>query len=229
MQLFVIDHADTQHLFNARESDWGFKSFMPLGELYDPSRGYLVNDTCIIELVDTRGKPAEDIRVRLELADTREELAALRAELAAAKKCNGELDKELGTRNEELAELKKQVETLKVRYEREKVEGTYFLDSARGRARMEEVGRNAVRVYRGSDAYREEMNQFVGYYIETVRLCRRQAREAGANEDIAMAIEPRVTDIPLRSEPGGEQEVHAGTGEDHAGTGEGDHTDRAEA
>ncbi|KAK9279617.1 hypothetical protein L1049_013296 [Liquidambar formosana] len=40
---------DTQHQFNARESDWGFTSFMPLSELYDPSRGYLVNDTCIIE------------------------------------------------------------------------------------------------------------------------------------------------------------------------------------
>ncbi|XP_068651292.1 ubiquitin C-terminal hydrolase 12-like isoform X1 [Aristolochia californica] len=40
---------DTQHQFNARESDWGFTSFMPLSELYDPSRGYLVNDTCVVE------------------------------------------------------------------------------------------------------------------------------------------------------------------------------------
>ncbi|KAL5545633.1 hypothetical protein UlMin_005320 [Ulmus minor] len=40
---------DTQHQFNARESDWGFTSFMPLGDLYDPSRGYLVNDTCVVE------------------------------------------------------------------------------------------------------------------------------------------------------------------------------------
>ncbi|PIA59785.1 hypothetical protein AQUCO_00400584v1 [Aquilegia coerulea] len=40
---------DTQHQFNARESDWGFTSFMPLSELYDPGRGYLVSDTCIIE------------------------------------------------------------------------------------------------------------------------------------------------------------------------------------
>ncbi|KAM7256047.1 hypothetical protein ACFE04_011788 [Oxalis oulophora] len=44
---FVL--ADTQHQFNARESDWGFTSFMPLSELYDPSRGYLVNDTLLIE------------------------------------------------------------------------------------------------------------------------------------------------------------------------------------
>ncbi|CAH8321728.1 unnamed protein product [Eruca vesicaria subsp. sativa] len=41
--------AETQHQFNARESDWGFKSFMPLSELYDPSRGYLANDTVYIE------------------------------------------------------------------------------------------------------------------------------------------------------------------------------------
>ncbi|CAF2357761.1 unnamed protein product [Brassica napus] len=40
---------ETQHQFNARESDWGFTSFMPLSELYDPSRGYLVNDTVFVE------------------------------------------------------------------------------------------------------------------------------------------------------------------------------------
>jgi len=40
---------DTQHQFNDRESDWGFTSFMPLSELYDPSRGYLVNDTVVVE------------------------------------------------------------------------------------------------------------------------------------------------------------------------------------
>ncbi|KAK4275972.1 hypothetical protein QN277_018978 [Acacia crassicarpa] len=40
---------DTQHQFNVRESDWGFTSFMPLGELYEPSRGYLVNDVLVVE------------------------------------------------------------------------------------------------------------------------------------------------------------------------------------
>ncbi|KAL3715935.1 hypothetical protein ACJRO7_007657 [Eucalyptus globulus] len=40
---------DTQHQFNVRESDWGFTSFMPLGELYDPVRGYMVNDTVFVE------------------------------------------------------------------------------------------------------------------------------------------------------------------------------------
>ncbi|OEL23661.1 Ubiquitin carboxyl-terminal hydrolase 13 [Dichanthelium oligosanthes] len=37
------------HHFNARESDWGFTSFMPLMDLYDSSKGYVVNDKCIIE------------------------------------------------------------------------------------------------------------------------------------------------------------------------------------
>lgn len=41
--------ADTEHLFNARNSDWGFSSFMSLAELDDPCRGYLVNDTLIVE------------------------------------------------------------------------------------------------------------------------------------------------------------------------------------
>ena len=41
--------AETQHQFSARESDWGFTSFMPLSELYNPSRGYLVNDTWVKE------------------------------------------------------------------------------------------------------------------------------------------------------------------------------------
>ncbi|KAF8398027.1 hypothetical protein HHK36_016953 [Tetracentron sinense] len=44
-----LHSVDTQHQFNARNSDWGFTSFMPLSELYDPARGYLVNDTCIIQ------------------------------------------------------------------------------------------------------------------------------------------------------------------------------------
>ncbi|KAK4784849.1 hypothetical protein SAY86_019217 [Trapa natans] len=40
---------ETQHQFNARESDWGFTSFMPLAELYNLTKGYLMHDTCIIE------------------------------------------------------------------------------------------------------------------------------------------------------------------------------------
>ncbi|KAF8376841.1 hypothetical protein HHK36_031489 [Tetracentron sinense] len=40
---------DIHHQFNARESVWGVTLFMPLSELYDLGRGYLVNDTCIVE------------------------------------------------------------------------------------------------------------------------------------------------------------------------------------
>lgn len=39
----------TQHQFNAWESDWGFTSFMPLLDIYDSGKGYLVNDTLVIE------------------------------------------------------------------------------------------------------------------------------------------------------------------------------------
>ncbi|KAL7228353.1 hypothetical protein ACSBR2_007135 [Camellia fascicularis] len=40
---------ETQHEFNSQESDWGFTSFMPLRELHDPSKGFLVNDTIVVE------------------------------------------------------------------------------------------------------------------------------------------------------------------------------------
>nr|XP_011468754.1 PREDICTED: uncharacterized protein LOC101296030 isoform X2 [Fragaria vesca subsp. vesca] len=40
---------DTQHQFSAKKSDWGFTSFMPLSELYDPNEGYIVDDVCIVE------------------------------------------------------------------------------------------------------------------------------------------------------------------------------------
>jgi len=53
-----FDTAETQHQFNARESDWGFTNFMPLAELYDPSRGYVVEDRCILEA---------DVNVRKDL------------------------------------------------------------------------------------------------------------------------------------------------------------------
>ncbi|CAL5322140.1 unnamed protein product [Camellia sinensis] len=40
---------DTQHEFNRHKSDWGYTYFIPLGELFDPSRGYLLDDTIIVE------------------------------------------------------------------------------------------------------------------------------------------------------------------------------------
>ena len=44
-----VGFLETQHQFTARESDWGFTSFMSLHDLYDPSRGYLVNDVLTLE------------------------------------------------------------------------------------------------------------------------------------------------------------------------------------
>ncbi|KAM0041874.1 putative ubiquitinyl hydrolase 1 [Helianthus debilis subsp. tardiflorus] len=63
---------DAEHHFNAQESDWGFTSFMPLSDLYDPRRGYLLNDTCIVEA---------DVAV-LELEE--DEILAPHSEFAAA-------------------------------------------------------------------------------------------------------------------------------------------------
>ncbi|CAL0299471.1 unnamed protein product [Lupinus luteus] len=40
---------ETEHEFNARESDWGFTSFIPLNEIWDTRKGFIVDDTCIIE------------------------------------------------------------------------------------------------------------------------------------------------------------------------------------
>ncbi|KAE9447959.1 hypothetical protein C3L33_20142, partial [Rhododendron williamsianum] len=44
---------DTVHKFSAGVSDWGFTSFLPLVELNDPVRGFLVNDTVILEIAVT--------------------------------------------------------------------------------------------------------------------------------------------------------------------------------
>ncbi|KAK7284737.1 hypothetical protein RJT34_19490 [Clitoria ternatea] len=40
---------ETQQKFNAGNSAWGSPSFVPLSKFRDPTQGYLVNDTCIIE------------------------------------------------------------------------------------------------------------------------------------------------------------------------------------
>ncbi|KAK8671504.1 hypothetical protein V6N13_038098 [Hibiscus sabdariffa] len=37
------------HVFNAKEVDWGFTSFLSLTELHNPLKGYLVNDACLVE------------------------------------------------------------------------------------------------------------------------------------------------------------------------------------
>jgi len=38
------------HRFDRREDDWGFTQFMPLDLIRDPARGFLVDDTIVIEL-----------------------------------------------------------------------------------------------------------------------------------------------------------------------------------
>lgn len=57
----TIKH-ETQHTFNAKESDCGFTTFMPLQYVHNPAKGYLVDDTLIVEaeisaqrVVDYRG------------------------------------------------------------------------------------------------------------------------------------------------------------------------------
>ncbi|KAI3902003.1 hypothetical protein MKW92_032900 [Papaver armeniacum] len=38
------------HKFTAQQSDWGYPKFIPLSDLNDPGKGYLVDDTCIVEV-----------------------------------------------------------------------------------------------------------------------------------------------------------------------------------
>ncbi|MBA0780594.1 hypothetical protein Gotri_004679, partial [Gossypium trilobum] len=53
----VIDQFDrensktlvTTEVFDVNGADWGFTSFLPLTELHNPKRGYLVNDACLVE------------------------------------------------------------------------------------------------------------------------------------------------------------------------------------
>uniref|UniRef100_A0A0V0H703 Putative ovule protein n=1 Tax=Solanum chacoense TaxID=4108 RepID=A0A0V0H703_SOLCH len=40
---------ETEHLFTAKEKDWGFTKFLPPTELNDPGKGFLVDDKVIIE------------------------------------------------------------------------------------------------------------------------------------------------------------------------------------
>ncbi|MBA0696853.1 hypothetical protein Goari_003375, partial [Gossypium aridum] len=55
--LAVIDQFDreltitkvTTQVFDVSGADWGFTSFLPLTELHNPKRGYLVNDACLVE------------------------------------------------------------------------------------------------------------------------------------------------------------------------------------
>jgi hypothetical protein len=54
-------YADLQHRFNEQECDWGEPFFIPLDELSDPSRGYVVNNTLVVEVEVTRNVDEKDI------------------------------------------------------------------------------------------------------------------------------------------------------------------------
>ncbi|XP_030440535.2 MATH domain and coiled-coil domain-containing protein At3g58270-like [Syzygium oleosum] len=55
--LSVIDQIDNvrtirygrQYVFTARQTDWGYKNFIPLTKLRDPTWGYLANDTLVVK------------------------------------------------------------------------------------------------------------------------------------------------------------------------------------
>lgn len=52
-------------MFDARDSDWGFTSFIPLGNLCDFTRGFVVNDTCVVqaEILVTKSENVNDKHV----------------------------------------------------------------------------------------------------------------------------------------------------------------------
>ena len=41
--LGACNAADTEHIFEGRENDWGFNSFAPLAEINPPEKGFLHN------------------------------------------------------------------------------------------------------------------------------------------------------------------------------------------
>ncbi|XP_056171286.1 uncharacterized protein LOC115678600 [Syzygium oleosum] len=45
----LAEDPQTEQNFTARESDWGFESFIPLSEVRDSNNGYLVNNTLTVE------------------------------------------------------------------------------------------------------------------------------------------------------------------------------------
>ena len=42
---------DAEKRFNAQESDWGFREFLPLVKFKNPEGGFIVDDTIVIEAV----------------------------------------------------------------------------------------------------------------------------------------------------------------------------------
>ncbi|XP_024640077.1 ubiquitin carboxyl-terminal hydrolase 12 isoform X2 [Medicago truncatula] len=54
-----------KHKFTKLISDWGHKNVIPLGILFDPSRGYLVNDTLVVEIEVTYSEDEKDTAAHL--------------------------------------------------------------------------------------------------------------------------------------------------------------------
>ncbi|XP_026400425.1 MATH domain and coiled-coil domain-containing protein At3g58210-like [Papaver somniferum] len=46
----TVEKEATKRFPDIKHSGWGWRKFMPLSELHDPDKGYIVNDTCIIEV-----------------------------------------------------------------------------------------------------------------------------------------------------------------------------------
>lgn len=46
-----------QHLFFSKENDWGFSNFMPWSDMTDPSKGYIKDDSIILEVFVTADAP----------------------------------------------------------------------------------------------------------------------------------------------------------------------------
>lgn len=49
---------ETEHTFDGREVDWGFREFIPLEEVYAADRGFLVNDKIVVEVDVTVCRPS---------------------------------------------------------------------------------------------------------------------------------------------------------------------------
>ncbi|XP_062091684.1 uncharacterized protein LOC133797701 isoform X2 [Humulus lupulus] len=55
-----------EHEFKAGERNWGFPSFVALGELIDSTKGFLVNDTCIVKAEVTLKKEQDENELKIE-------------------------------------------------------------------------------------------------------------------------------------------------------------------
>ncbi|XP_057438979.1 uncharacterized protein LOC130730860 [Lotus japonicus] len=73
--------AEAKRRFNATKSEWGFTSFMPLDELHDPCKGFLVKDTCIIgaEISVTKSKQENKVNQAVLSQSGHKELALFSA------------------------------------------------------------------------------------------------------------------------------------------------------